>query len=38
MTMVTYGHLHKVSPKNTCNIVGSEDFVFPVEVFAVLIF
>jgi hypothetical protein len=36
--MVTYGHLRKVSSKNACNIVGSEDFVFPVEVFSVLSF
>ena len=38
MTVVAYGHLCEVSSKDTCNIVRSEDLVFPVKVFAVLSF
>ena len=35
---VTYGHLCEVSSKDTRDIVGSENFVFPVEIFAILSF
>ena len=38
VTMVAYGHLREVSSKDTCDVVGSEGFVFPVEIFAVLSF
>ena len=38
MAVVTYGHLREVSSEDTCDIVGSENFVFPVEVFAILRF
>jgi len=33
---VTYGHLCEVSSKDTRDIVGSENFIFPVEIFAIL--
>ena len=36
--MAAYGHLCEVSSKDTCNVVGSEDFVFPIKVFAILWF
>ena len=36
--MATYGHLCEVSSKDTRDIVGGEDFVFPIEIFAILSF
>lgn len=36
--MIAYGHLCEVSSKNTRDIVGSECFVFPIEIFAILPF
>ena len=36
--MVAYGHLREVSSKDARNIMGSEDFVFPIEIFAILSF
>ena len=35
---MTYGHLCEVSSKDTRDVVGSENFVFPVEIFAILSF
>ena len=34
--MVAYRHLCEVSSKDTRDIVGSEGFVFPIEIFAIL--
>ena len=36
--MVAHGHLGEVSSKDTRDVVGGENFVFPIEVFAVLEF
>lgn len=36
--MGAYGHLCEISSKDTCDIVGCESFLFPIEIFAVLPF
>lgn len=36
MSMEAYRHLREVSSKYTRNIMGSESFVFPIEIFAIL--
>ena len=36
MTVVAYGHLREVSSKDTCDVMRSEDFFLPVEVFTIL--
>lgn len=38
ITIEAYGHLCEVSSKDTCNIVGGEGFIFPIEIFAILSF
>lgn len=36
--MKAYGHLCEVSSKDTRNIVGRKDFLFPIEIFTILSF
>jgi len=36
--VIAYGHLREVSSKDTRDIMGGENFVFPIEIFAVLSF